>query len=62
MNSSNYKPEHHPESGIIGVLERRNGRYNATRLMLLNYYGAGLSPQDKDELLVCSRIVKERGE
>lgn len=47
---------------VIALLERRNGRDNATRLMLLNYYGAGLSPQDKDELLVCSRIVKERGE
>lgn len=43
---------------FLKALNKRNGKAEATRLLLRQGYGGILTPQDKDELLTCSRISK----
>lgn len=43
---------------FLTTLNKRNGKGEATRLLLHHGYRGKLSPQDKDELLICSRIAK----
>lgn len=45
---------------FLKALNKRNGKAGATRLLLRNGYGGKLSPQDKDELLICSRISQAK--
>ena len=45
---------------FLKTLNKRNGKAGATRLLLHNGYGGKLSPQDKDELLICSRISQAK--
>lgn len=43
---------------FLKILNKRNGKAGATRLLLRQGYGGKLTLQDRDELLVCSRIAK----
>jgi len=45
---------------FLKALNKRNGKAEATRLLLRHGYGGSLTPQDKDELLICSRISQAK--
>jgi len=45
---------------FLKALNSRNGKAEATRLLLRNGYGGKLTPQDRDELLICSRIANAK--
>lgn len=45
---------------FLKALNKRNGKAGATRLLLHHGYGGKLTPQDRDELLVCSRIAQAK--
>lgn len=45
---------------FLKTLNRRNGKAEATRLLLRHGYGGKMTPQDRDELLTCSRIAQAK--